>query len=473
MNTATLSILIPLYNEEEFITELLSRVVAAPLPEGLDREIIIVDDCSTDDSLELAGVFIAAHPDTRIRLLRQNPNRGKGAAIRMAIDAATGEFSVVQDADLEYDPQELTRLMGPLLRGDADAVFGSRFLVAGETRVLYFWHSVANGMLTLLCNIASDLNLTDMETCYKAFRTQLVKSIPLTSERFGIEPELTIKLARRKARIYETPISYHGRTYEEGKKIGLKDAFEALWVILRSRFTRQIYKEAMPHVLETLSDAPRFNRWMADTISPYIGMRVVEIGAGMGNLTRLLCRHRKRYVATDLNPEYVSQLRMAFRHRPLVEAERLDTENSDDFGAWREAMDTVVCLHILEHLADDTGTLQRIRTLLQPGGRLILLAPNDPAAFGTVDQALGHRRRYSREQLTRQVEEAGFSVETVLDFNRVSMPGWKITGKVLKLRTVPTVSLKIFDRLVWLWRRIDSRLPWQPMSLIAIARRRD
>jgi 2-polyprenyl-3-methyl-5-hydroxy-6-metoxy-1,4-benzoquinol methylase len=473
MHTATLSILIPLYNEEEFIVELLNRVVAARLPEGLDREIIIVDDCSTDDSVILAEGFIASHPETRMRLLRQNPNQGKGAAIRKAIDAATGEFGVVQDADLEYNPAELGKLMGPLLRGDADAVFGSRFLVAGETRVLYFWHSVANGWLTLLCNIASDLNLTDMETCYKAFRTALVKSIPLTSERFGMEPELTIKLARRKARIYETPISYHGRTYEEGKKIGLKDAFEALWVILRSRFTSQIYKGAVPPALETLSDAPRFNRWMADTISPYMGTRVLEIGAGMGNLTRPFCRRRKRYIATDMNPEYVEQLRMAFRHRPLVEVARLDTENPEDFRPFEGELDTVLCLHILEHLADDAGALRRIRTLLQPAGRLILLVPHEPSAFGTLDTALGHKRRYTRTQLTALMEETGYDVENILGFNRISTPGWQLFGKVFQSRTVSTTALKIFDRLVWLWRRIDSNLPWKPMSLIVIARRSD
>jgi 2-polyprenyl-3-methyl-5-hydroxy-6-metoxy-1,4-benzoquinol methylase len=379
----------------------------------------------------------------------------------------------VQDADLEYNPAEIGKLMGPLLRGDADAVFGSRFLVAGETRVLYFWHSVANGMLTLLCNIASDLNLTDMETCYKAFRTQFVKSIPLTSERFGMEPEITIKLARRKARIYETPISYHGRTYEEGKKIGLKDAFEALWVILRMRFTSHIYKDAVPHVLETLSVAPRFNRWMADTISPFIGTRVLEIGAGMGNLTRTLCRHRKLYVATDLNPEYVEQLRMAFRHRPLVQVAPLDTENPEDFRPFEDSFDTVLCLHILEHLADDDAALRRIRSLLQPAGRLILLVPNDPSAFGSLDTALGHKRRYARSQLSTLVEEAGFEVENIVDFNRVSTPGWRFTGKVLRSKTVSSFGLKVFDRFVWLWRRIDGSLPWQPMSLIVVARRRE
>ena len=473
MNTATLSILIPLYNEEEFIAELLSRVIAAPLPNGLDREIIIVDDSSTDDSAELAKDFIAAHPEVRMRLLRQSPNRGKGAAIRQAIDAATGEFSVIQDADLEYNPREFEKLMGPLLAGDADAVFGSRFVVAGERRVLYFWHSVANGLLTLLCNIASDLNLTDMETCYKAFRTSLVKSIPLTSERFGIEPELTIKLARRKARIYETPISYHGRTYEEGKKIGLRDAVEAVWVILRSRFTRRLHKGSGPDVLEALSAAPRFNRWMADTIAPFTGARVLEIGAGMGNLTRQLCRHRKLYIATDLEQDYVEQLRITFRHRPFVRVARVDAENAEDFLPFEGAQDTVICLNVLEHIADDAGTLRRIRTLLEPGGRLILLVPNDPSAFGTLDEALGHHRRYTRKLLTERVEEAGYALERMLEFNRVSTPGWRFTGKVLKARRLSSASMKVFDSLVWLWREIDAKLPWEPTSIIAIARRRD
>jgi glycosyltransferase involved in cell wall biosynthesis len=153
---------------------------------------------------------------------------------------ADGEFCVFQDADLEYDPQEIGGLLKPILAGHADVVYGTRFASTGDRRVLYFWHSVANQFLTLLCNMASNLNLTDMETCYKAFRTPLLKSIPIRSERFGIEPELTIKVAKRKARVYETPISYHGRTYDQGKKIGLKDAFDALWVIARFAFSNDI-----------------------------------------------------------------------------------------------------------------------------------------------------------------------------------------------------------------------------------------
>ncbi len=298
--------------------ELLARVLAAPLPEGLERELIVVDDGSTDDSVASVEACIASCPDVAIQLIRHEKNRGKGAAIRTAIQAATGQYSIIQDADLEYDPREYPKLLGPLLSGDADVVYGSRFMAAGERRVLYFWHSLANRILTTLCNIAADLNLTDMETCYKAFRTSLAKTIPIESDRFGIEPELTVKFARRRARIFETPITYHGRTYEEGKKIGPMDAVEALWVILRSRFTNKLYVDAGHSTLDSLSFALRFNRWMADTILPYVGCSVLEIGAGMGNMTRHLCPRRTLYVATDVSGEYTGHLRNLFRHRPSV-----------------------------------------------------------------------------------------------------------------------------------------------------------
>ena len=198
--------MIPLYNEEEFIAALLERVLAAPLPAGLERELIVVDDGSTDGSAEIVEEYSARHPET-IRLIRHGRNRGKGAAVRTALAHAQGQFSIIQDSDLEYDPGEYMRLLKPLVEGKADVVYGSRFMIVGERRVLYFWHSVANRLLTELCNLAADLNLTDVMTCYKALRTSLFQSIPLRSDRFGIETELAIKVARRQVRIYEVPIS--------------------------------------------------------------------------------------------------------------------------------------------------------------------------------------------------------------------------------------------------------------------------
>jgi glycosyltransferase involved in cell wall biosynthesis len=254
MDSSLLSILVPLYNEEQFVAESLERVLRAPLPDGMDREIIVVDDGSTDKSAGIVAALCATRP--KIRLIRHDRNRGKGAAIRTAIGYAQGDYCIVQDADLEYDPSEYMKLLHPLVAGRADVVYGSRFLVAGERRVLYFWHSVANWMLTLLCNIVSDVNLSDMETCYKAFRTPLLKSIPLRCNRFGIEPEVTIKVARRKARMYEVPVSYYGRTYEDGKKIGLIDAFQAVWVILRFAFTQDLHKDPETKTLPAVVDIP-------------------------------------------------------------------------------------------------------------------------------------------------------------------------------------------------------------------------
>ena len=465
-----LSILVPLYNEEEAVATLLERVIAAPLPAGMEREIIVADDGSTDASVEEVERVAAAHPGV-ITLLRTDRNRGKGDALRRTIAQASGDFAIVQDADLEYDPREYQRILEPLLDGRADAVFGSRFMVSGERRVLYFWHSLANHLLTTMCNVFADLNLTDMETCYKAFRTPLLKSIPIRSERFGFEPEITIKLAKRQARIYETPISYNGRTYDEGKKIGLKDAFEAFWVILQSSFSGDIYVDKDKGILDAFSIAPNFNRWMADTIRPYIGRYVLEIGAGIGNLSRILMGGRKRYVATDLDAEHLERLRARLSTRPHLETAILDAARAEDGLPFRGQMDTVVCLNVVEHIEDDLGALRNIHAALVEGGRAIILVPEGQSIYCSLDEELGHFRRYSEDQLRGRMVQAGFKVEAMLRFNRVSRPGWWLNGKILNRRSISRGQLKNFDRLVWLFRRIDQHLPWPPTSIIAIGRK--
>ena len=466
-----ISILVPLYNEEEFVATLLERVIAAPLPEGFDREIIVADDGSTDASVQEVEAVAEKFPGV-IRLLKASRNQGKGAALRRAIAAASGEFCIVQDADLEYNPNEYMKLLRPLVDGRADAVFGSRFMSSVERRVLYFWHSLANHLLTGMCNIFADLNLTDMETCYKAFRTSLLQSIPIRSQRFGFEPEITIKLAKRQARIYETPISYNGRTYEEGKKIGLKDAFEAFWVILKTALSRDIYLAKDKDILDAFASAPNFNRWMADTIRPYIGRNVLEIGAGMGNLTRQLLPGRKRYVATDIDHEHLDRLSNRLSHRPRLEIAELNAAIPQDQAAYQGQMDTVICLNVLEHIENDLDALRNIRSMLEDGGRAVILVPSGQSIFNSLDEELGHFRRYSEDQLRERMTAAGFDVETVLRFNRASRPGWWLNGTILKRRTISRLQLKNFDRVVWLLRRVDAHLPWPQTSIIGIGRRR-
>jgi glycosyltransferase involved in cell wall biosynthesis len=466
-----ISILVPLYNEEEFVATLLERVILAPLPEGCEREIIVADDGSTDASVEEVETVAERYPGV-IRLLKTTHNQGKGAALRRAIAEARGEFSIIQDADLEYNPNEYLKLLAPLLDGRADAVFGSRFMTSGERRVLYFWHSLANHLLTGMCNVFADLNLTDMETCYKAFRTSLLQSIPIRSQRFGFEPEITIKLAKRQARIYETPISYNGRTYEEGKKIGLKDAFEAFWVILKTALSRDIYVAKDKDILDAFASAPNFNRWIADTIRPYIGRNVLEIGAGMGNLTRQLLPGRKRYVATDIDREHLERLSNRLSHRPHLEITELNAAIPENHGPFHGQMDTVICLNVLEHIEDDLEALRNIRSMLQDGGRAVILVPSGQSIFNSLDEELGHFRRYSEDQLRARMTAAGFDVETILRFNRASLPGWWLNGNILKRRTISRLQLRNFDRMVWLLRRVDACLPWSQTSLIGIGRPR-
>ena len=222
-----LSVVMPVYNEAGTIRQIVERVLAVPVP----KELIVVDDGSTDGTAEALGRLQGEQPD-RIRVIRHERNRGKGAAIRTALPHVRGEVVLIQDADLEYNPAEYPKLIEPILAGDADVVYGSRFL-GGPHRVLYFWHRLGNGLLTLLTNLCADLNLSDMETGYKVFRAEILKSIPLRSDRFGFEPEVTLKAAKLQCRIYEVPISYRGRDYAEGKKITWRDGARAVLTILR------------------------------------------------------------------------------------------------------------------------------------------------------------------------------------------------------------------------------------------------
>lgn len=463
-----LSILIPVYNERTVVERSLRQVLAAPLPENMDRELVIVDDCSQDGTSAILDRLAAQ--ESCIRLIRKEVNEGKGAAVRTAIQHAKGDFCLIQDADLEYDPDEYPKLLGPLLDGHADAVFGSRYLAGEQTRILPFWHSMINKTLTTISNMFCNLNLSDMETCYKVFRTDLLKSIPIRANRFGFEPEITMKCAKRKLRIYEVPISYHGRTYEEGKKIGWKDGVKALGVILHFWLIDDLYSEPYGRAfLNNLTGTPQYLSWLAEKLRRHVGDTVLELGAGIGNLAGRLMGKRLCYVAAEKDPLYLHALHNRFLRTPNVAVLHLDPERPADFESARGPFDTVLCVHILEYADNPAGVLASAAQVLKPGGAIIVLVPQGRALYGSIDKTLGHRRRFDQAELCQLLEKQGLHVEQTLQLNKISTPAWWLYGKVLGQTNINKLTLKIFDKTVWIWKRIDGLIPWRGLSLIAVA----
>ena len=473
----TLSVLVPVYNEQFLVRASLERLLKLADSPLLSRvKIIVVDDGSTDQTHAQLEAFQQALAQFRSGnlswvFLTHEKNLGKAAAIQTALAHADTELTVIHDADLEYHPEDLLKMVQVFLAEEADAVYGSRFLAGEYRRVLFFRHELGNRLLTLLCNIVSDLNLTDMETCYKMVRTTLLKSIPIDAQGFAIEPEITIKLGKRNARIFEVPIRYSGRTYQDGKKIGWKDGLRAIAAIARFATSDHIYTndEYGSQILGRLNRAPRFTKWMADVIRPYVGKKVLEIGAGTGNLTLQLVP-RELYWASDINPLYLMYLQRLGQNRPYLRVGYTDGQKGDSYPQ-EQKFDTVICLNVIEHLADDYGAMRNIREVLEEGGRAIILVPAGPGLYGTLDTVLGHERRYTRRLLAELVEKSGFELEDLLSFNRTGVTAWWLNGRLLKRKTFGLWQIKMLNLLTPIFRRVDRWLPLPPLSLIALARK--
>ena len=471
----SLSVVVPVYNEEYLLEASLKRLEVLAQSPFLKRvRVVVVNDASTDRTKHAIGRFRERLADTGLAgfqwiFVEHEKNQGKGAAIRTALEHVDTDLVVVHDADLEYHPEDLLKMIPLFLTEEADAVYGSRFLSGEYRRVLFFRHSVGNQLLTFFTNVVTDLNLTDMETCYKMVRSEILKSIPLESSRFGVEPEITIKLAKRGARIFEIPIRYSGRTYAEGKKITWKDGLQAFAALVRFGISDRIYvaDEYGSEILARLNRAPRFTKWMADTIRPYLGEHVLEIGAGIGNLTVNLIP-RTTYCASDINPHYLDRLEKLRLSRPYLNVQFTDASVDQSYPT--EKFDTVVCLNVIEHLKDDEGALRNIHSRMTASGRAIILVPNGPGLYGSLDHVLGHYRRYTREQLVTTCQRAGFKVEEVLKFNRVGSPAWWWNGKALKRTTFGLWQLKVLNALLPLIKPIDRFLPFAPLSWIVILR---
>ncbi len=466
-----LSIVIPVYNERKTLAEIVSRVVAVDLGR-IEKEIIIVDDGSTDGTREIIPKLAAQYPS--LRPVLQPRNFGKGAAVADGIRATTGDLIIIQDADLEYEPNEYPLLLGPVLRGEADVVYGSRFLgTPAGRRVLYFWHSVGNRALTLLSNAFTDLNLTDMETCYKLMTREIADRLDLRSKRFDIEPEITCKVARLGARVYEVPISYHGRTYGEGKKIGWKDAVSAVWTILRYSRWEAPKDDVGAITLRRMARLSGYNEWLHNRFDHYVGRRVLEVGSGVGNQTRYFV-DRDRVVASDIEPHYVRELVARFGRRSNVRiaSYRFPLDDASRGELADEHLDTIVCMNVLEHIENDESTLRDFASVLPSGGHMVLLVPALPALYGSLDIYLKHFRRYDKTQFDALVTRAGFEVEKIRYLNQPAVFGWWLNSRLLRRKTLPRGQLAAFKWLQPLLRREERHEPSFGMSLLVLARRK-
>lgn len=462
-----LSILIPIFNERRTLRTIIKRILNAPL--HMQFELIIVDDCSTDGSVEVLEELAAN--DERIRVFFHERNTGKGGAVHTAIEQMTGDIAIIQDADLEYDPAEISRVIEPIVDGRAEAVFGSRFAGSECRRVLYYWHSIGNKFLTWMANCVCDLNLTDMETCYKAVKSEILKQTPLRFKRFGIEPELTIRLAQWGARIYEVPISYSGRTYAEGKKITWVDGLQALAVIFFTAFIDRRFTTHDGYYILTAVRGDRLNKWMFKQFQRFVGQRVLEAGCGIGSLTCLML-DRDSLTSVDVDPLYVQMLSRRFGHLENFRVLQIDLASPTDYGSFEnESFDTIICLNVMEHLEDDLQLLQNFNRLLAPGGHAIILVPQHKALFNEVDRTLGHYRRYDKKDLHEKMAAAGFDVVQVSDFNKLGCPGWWLNGNILHRRHITPHQLWLFDLLIPFAKLMEQIPGFPALSVIATGRK--
>jgi SAM-dependent methyltransferase len=476
--TPCLAVVVPCYNEAATIKTLLDRVLASPFT----AQVIVIDDGSTDGSGDLArGVT-----DDRVTVVEHGLNLGKGAALRRGFAEVRQPYVIVQDADLEYRPELYGLLLQPLRNGEADVVIGTRF--GGQPhRALYFWHAVANRLLTLASDALTNLNVSDVMSGAKAFRREVIDSIEVEQDRFGVEPELVAKAAAGRWRVYEVAIPYDGRGYDEGKKITWRDGFGSLFAILRySEIGTRIAKprsryeasgavgaadadDELATTLDSLDDAGNYADWIIDIIAPHLGARVLEVGAGHGTMSARLRDRAESVVATELSPRAAQLLRERFAGDPRVTVVEGDIPLAKDFGPF----DSAVLINVLEHIRDDHAALRELHDALVPGGVIAVYVPAYEVLYSDFDRAIGHWRRYRRSTLTQALVGAGFEM---VSLRYLSLPGaiaWLVVARLLGRPPTSRSIARLYDRVgVPVIRRVEARWP-APVgqSVVAIARR--
>ncbi len=470
----------PCFNERTTVLEAANRALASPYT----SELIVVDDGSTDGTREL--VLGLAEP--RVRVLVHPYNQGKGSALRTGLAEATGDFVIFQDADVEYNPDDYHLLLRPLLDNKADVVFGSRFHAGHPRRVLYFWHAIGNRFLATLSDALTNLNLSDIETCYKAFRKEVIQGIVIEEDRFGVEPEIAAKVARQGWRIYEVGISYAGRTYAEGKKFSWRDGLQAIFCVLRYSTLRERLHvaltgharqprapapfgeadSALEATLLSLENARNYNAWIFGLVRPHLGDEVLEIGAGHGTFTELLSG-RRRLVATDLSARCIGVLRDRYGETPVIEIYQKDIEQAVELGSF----DSIVLINVLEHVKDDLAAMKQLAGGLKPGGRLLLWVPASPRLYSEFDRRIGHYRRYRIKDIVSLAEDVGLDITDVRHVNLVGALAWWLVARQLRRTPTSEGGVRLYDNMfVPILRRLEKdRRPPFGQSIFCVATR--
>ena len=444
---APLTVVMPVFNEESTIATSIARV----LEQDFINTVVVVNDGSSDGTRAILDEL----QDARILVIHHEVNQGKGAALRTGFRHAGGPYVGIQDADLEYDPRELRKLIAPLDDGDADVVYGSRFLSGEARRVLFFWHSMGNQALTMLSNAATNLNLSDMETCYKVFRKSVLDQIVIEEDRFGFEPEITIKVAALGVRIYEVGISYHGRGYEEGKKIGWRDGVRAVVCIGKytvqerriSRRRRKLSAQPPPSLqasLESLETADNYYEWIWGSIDKFVGTNVLEIGAGSGTFTAKVKGFGRHVTAIEPDDEICSSLETRYNSDPDVTIFHGMLEDYP-IGA-REPFDTVIMVNVLEHIDDERKILESIKRVTSPGASVIVWVPAHEVLYSPFDRAVGHFRRYSKNRLKALCNATGLEISELQFFNLPGAIAWFLVAGLARQHPTAGSLTAIYDK---------------------------
>lgn len=427
MNFKKLSILIPVYNEKHTIELLLEEVIKAELPSKIEKEIIVVDDGSTDGTREILKILEEKKMHS-LKIFYNEKNMGKGAAISRALSYSTGDICLIQDADLEYNPKEYKNLLEPIISGDADVVYGSRFIPSHYARVLYFWHYLGNRFLTFLSNSFTNLNLSDMETCYKVAIGPLFRSIPIRSKRFGIEPEITSKFAKRKFRIYEVPISYKGRTYLEGKKITWWDGIKTLGTIfLYWLLNDGLNENSFNSKKDFLEETPKYQIWLLEKLFPFLKEEILEIETSIGNRMFFLLP-KERYIGFTFNENYYKQINLRFGGRRGVGI-YFAKDKSEFINKIKEMkpFDTIILLKDLNFEIEEL--LNIFADKLKQGGFLIYK--------GKIKE---------RDKILK----SNFEIERVINFNPLGNLFLKIHNKIFKEKKTCIFFKMLYEKFLFI-----------------------